>query len=409
MNKRILVDSENNEKWYMYSYPNGNKTIQAVKGDENKSDVGDDDGTWYAYYHPRPYLAVDGVVLGYVQSSKTEPLGSLRVLLTYREREKKWSLPGTFLRSSNPTEDGEYGDRAETIVQAFRRSLKEKLLPTLDGYTETIYLSKYYNKDVEAEGRRSSAEEEKGERFFQLPIRSKVARDENRIAPAKDEYGNEMKDENGNKIMIHPNYRVITVPLIAFIEPEKVRKQVDRYNKSQWIPLEWLIEDNEDVKEKLMSRKNQGVGALRALPRDPQVNYRYMLAFDHGEIIVEAVQFLRNVIRSVPAFRELLPERFKLSDLNRIYDEIVGYSIEPSNFRKSMMERGKPRQVKSDDGNGGNMKNGVSVDDSYKEKNLVVATTETDTDTSRRSATLVMFNEKVYEDYLKHQDFNFAL
>ena len=207
-----------------------------------------------------------------------------------------------------------------------------------------------------------------------------------------------MIDENGKVINEHPNYRVISLSILTMVERDKLWG-FSKQGLEHWFPLDWVIEDNPEVLGALKSPKDEGDSALRKYPREPELVGRFSLAFDHAEIVASAIRALRNVIRSQPIGRELLPEKFKLSDLNRIYDEILGYRIEPSNFRKSMMERGKPREAKK----------GEVDDKSYIEKNLVVATDETDTDTTRRSATLVTFNKKVYQDYLEHLDFNFTL
>lgn len=365
------------------------------------------------YKHPRPYVAVDCVAFCYMPSTKKEPLGSLRILLKYRDSEGKWSLPGRFLICDSSDREGndrgEYGDRAETIAQTFRRALDMELSVTIFNSSKTKYLSPYYNPEIEMEGLRSDADFNSDEFVMQLPLRSKVDRDKDRQVPVKDMNGVEKKDDDGNVIKEHPNYHVISVPILTMIKPKEpeCRKEPGDRDYSQWIPLDWILEDNmiddngNEIKEvtRLFVPESNERALLKKYPRNPNLPIKYRLAFDHAEIVASAVRALRNTVRSSPIGAQLLPEKFKLSDLNRIYDEIVGYRIEPSNFRKSMMERGKPREAKK----------GECEDKSYIEKNLVIATDETDTDTTRRSATLVKFNKKVYQEYVDKLDFNFAL
>lgn len=376
------------------------------------------------YSRPRPYLAVDCVAIGYTPTSKKESLGCLRVFLKYRKGERKWSLPGRFVRSAERRvgnvirdekqyeEMNEYGPEAETIPQCFRLALFSKSDETWDedGGIAKTYFSDYFKpvckdpekcvcfscKECEHRDRCNPPEFQDGEFVMQLPIRSRVDRDNARVKS--------LIDENGKEVIEHPNYRVISLPILTMVERDKLWEFSRKTGLEHWVPLDWVIEDNPEVLGALKSPKDEGDSALRKYPREPELVGRFGLAFDHAEIVASAIRALRNVIRSQPIGRELLPEKFKLSDLNRIYDEIVGYRIEPSNFRKSMMERGKPRDGKKGDG-----KSNDSEDKSYVEKNLVVATSEMDSDTTRRSATLVTFNKKVYQEYLEHLDFNFTL
>lgn len=60
------------------------------------------------------------------------------------------------------------------------------------------------------------------------------------------------------------------------------------------------------------------------------------LAFDHGEIIQKALEALRNKIRINPIGFRLLPSKFTLSQLQKLYEEIMGVSYDKRNFRKKI-------------------------------------------------------------------------
>jgi 8-oxo-dGTP diphosphatase len=60
------------------------------------------------------------------------------------------------------------------------------------------------------------------------------------------------------------------------------------------------------------------------------------LAFDHREILDYAVVRLRNKLEYTTVGFELLPEKFTLSDLQRVYEAILGKALDKRNFRKKI-------------------------------------------------------------------------
>jgi 8-oxo-dGTP diphosphatase len=73
-----------------------------------------------------------------------------------------------------------------------------------------------------------------------------------------------------------------------------------------------------------------GVGwfALDDLPK---------LAFDHSEIVRTAHERLRGKVRYAPVGFELLPPRFSLTQLQRLYEIILGTELYKRNFRKKLL------------------------------------------------------------------------
>ena len=62
------------------------------------------------------------------------------------------------------------------------------------------------------------------------------------------------------------------------------------------------------------------------------------LAFDHAEILSAAVARLRNKVEYSSLPVHLLPPKFTLPDLQRVYEEILGRPMDKSAFRKRMAE-----------------------------------------------------------------------
>jgi len=64
------------------------------------------------------------------------------------------------------------------------------------------------------------------------------------------------------------------------------------------------------------------------------------LAFDHTGIIVAAVLALRKRTRYEPVGFELLPARFTLTQLQKLYETILEKPLDKRNFRKKVLQSG---------------------------------------------------------------------
>ena len=61
------------------------------------------------------------------------------------------------------------------------------------------------------------------------------------------------------------------------------------------------------------------------------------LAFDHKAIVASALTRLRSKLPWQPVGIELLPKTFTLTDLQRIYEIILGHSLDKRNFRRKVL------------------------------------------------------------------------
>ncbi len=103
------------------------------------------------------------------------------------------------------------------------------------------------------------------------------------------------------------------------------------------------------------------------------------LAFDHQEIVEHAVLRLRGKVRYAPIGFELLPPRFSLTQLQKLYEKVLGTGLDKRNFRKKM----------------------VAMD-------LLVETDEVEQGVRHRAARLYRFDRRKY-DRLTKQGFEFAM
>ena len=103
------------------------------------------------------------------------------------------------------------------------------------------------------------------------------------------------------------------------------------------------------------------------------------LAFDHNEILNKGLEALRRKIKSEPIAFELLPPKFTLTQLQKLYEVVLGIEIDKRNFRK------KAQQA-----------------------NYIVPLNEKQKDVSHKPAQLFMFSRDIYEA-TKKEDFSFSL
>jgi len=64
------------------------------------------------------------------------------------------------------------------------------------------------------------------------------------------------------------------------------------------------------------------------------------LIFDHGRMIADALKKLRDNAHFHPIGFELLPEKFTLSQLRSLYEEIYQHELDKRNFRKKILSMG---------------------------------------------------------------------
>ncbi len=67
------------------------------------------------------------------------------------------------------------------------------------------------------------------------------------------------------------------------------------------------------------------------------VNEMPKLAFDHAEIFEIAINRLKSKVRYQPIGFELLPEKFTLSQLQKLYEIILDKELDKRNFRKKIL------------------------------------------------------------------------
>jgi len=102
-----------------------------------------------------------------------------------------------------------------------------------------------------------------------------------------------------------PRGRVVSVAYYALVQPGRVKASTDA-RAAAWF-------------------------AIAAVPR---------LAFDHHRILAKALERIQGKVRYVPIGFELLPAKFTLSQLQRMYETILQRPFDKRNFRKKILGTG---------------------------------------------------------------------
>lgn len=146
----------------------------------------------------------------------------------------------------------------------------------------------------------------------------------------------------------HPEQRVITIPYYSLINlNQNTNNGLVLSKNAKWFPVD----------------------KARKLP----------LAFDHHEILEFALETLRNEMRTKPLAFELLPPKFSLTELQRIYEVIFGRPLDKRNFRKKVTTLP-----------------------------YIISLNEKETAVSHRPAKLHIFSRDVYQR-LKSRNFDFTI
>ena len=103
------------------------------------------------------------------------------------------------------------------------------------------------------------------------------------------------------------------------------------------------------------------------------------LVFDHRYILDTTLAFLRAKVRSEPIGFELLPQKFTLTQLQGLYEAVLGTVFDTRNFRKKILKM-----------------------------NLLMPLEETQVGVAHRAARLYSFNKETYHK-LKDKGFTFEL
>lgn len=157
-----------------------------------------------------------------------------------------------------------------------------------------------------------------------------------------------------------PRTRVISTSYIALVDSEALEvKAGDDAAEAQWFQLEdrWLREtktatSDGSITEKWVELRLRGLGkelsatmkvtktvAGRIVRETREIVETNQLAFDHAKIILYALERLRNKIEYTDIAFALMPELFTLSELQQVYEVILGKELLAAAFRRKVADK----------------------------------------------------------------------
>ena len=258
----------------------------------------DEEKIGYTYPYPRPSVTVDTLVFTIAQGERASyrslPESTLELLLIKRKHDPfggAWALPGGFV------------EMEEDLRSAAKREL----------YEETGLEPGY---------------------FGQLYTYGDVGRD--------------------------PRGRVISTAYLAVLEKSGAQVQAgDDAGEAAWFDLACDLEEvasrslgngmeycwairlrltNGSEKLSALLKITRLIdGSASAIKREIVENDG--LAFDHARIIEYGVEMLRHKLKYTDVLFKMVPEYFTLTELQKVYETIMGQSIPRASFRRNMADR----------------------------------------------------------------------
>jgi len=118
---------------------------------------------------------------------------------------------------------------------------------------------------------------------------------------------NRLKNEKDQfwikKVRANPDARVITIGYFTLVKMDDVAPKASSFaGNTHWVNIDEIPE----------------------------------LAFDHNQIVDQAMETLREDLEYKQIGYDLLPKKFTLSQLQRLYEVVLGAKLDKRNFRKKM-------------------------------------------------------------------------
>ncbi|MCI7314061.1 MAG: NUDIX domain-containing protein [Prevotella sp.] len=168
---------------------------------------------------------------------------------------------------------------------------------------------------------------------------------------------NESIDEAASRVLYN-----LTGMKNAFMKQVAAFGAVDRDPGERVISIAYYSLINvKDYDDKLRQEHNLSWVSLEELPQ---------LYSDHNKMVQTALNILRHNISTEPLGFKLLPDLFTLTQLQHVYEAVLGNEIDKRNFRKRI-----------------------------KQIDFIEKTELIDKKTSKRGAALYRFNKKSYAEY----------
>ena len=146
---------------------------------------------------------------------------------------------------------------------------------------------------------------------------------------------NESLDQSASRIL-----RELTGLSDIYMEQYYTFGDVDRHPQGRVLSIAYYallrLGGDKDVKPMSSYAKQAHWINIDELPK---------LAFDHQHIFDKGLEKIKRRIKHQPIAFELLPEKFTLTQLQSVYELVIGKKLDKRNFRKKMLSYGVLRDL----------------------------------------------------------------
>jgi 8-oxo-dGTP diphosphatase len=146
-----------------------------------------------------------------------------------------------------------------------------------------------------------------------------------------------LKDLTGLENIFLQQYKTFGSPLRLMRERDQLwsrLRDIDPTKRTTTVAYFSLIKsDNEYFKNKNFENNPIWYGKN---PSWYPISGNYEYGYDHKEIIDEGLKALRERLKAQPIGFELLPEKFTLTQLQKLYEVVLGKTLDKRNFRKKL-------------------------------------------------------------------------
>ncbi len=253
---------------------------------KKRNEDGFTEAEFLANYHPgdyeRPSVTVDMMIL-----RMKEDFSGLQILLIQRKNHpfiENWALPGGFINMD------------ESAYEAACRELQEET-----GLTN-IYLEQVY----------TMSQPDRDPRMRVIDIAYAA------LLPYGNKHAVVAGDDAKNALWFDIS---LTENSLSF------------YNEEQDICIQYNLE--------MKTFQNGRITITNKIPRKREIeaDNENHLAFDHADIILEGLRRFQNKVMYTDIAFNLVPAKFTLPDLQRVYEVLLGKSLYKANFRKLVHEK----------------------------------------------------------------------
>lgn len=140
--------------------------------------------------------------------------------------------------------------------------------------------------------------------------------------------------------------RVISVAFLALVNDSEVKGGSDA-KEARWFTLKDKYDLPNNEENSLIAKDLLVDGDLLVVEEENNNNNTQIgkLAFDHDKMFVLALKKLREIVFIEPIVFKLLPKEFTMTELQVLYEKILGVEFDRRNFSKKMKSTGILKMV----------------------------------------------------------------